>query len=369
MTVPDLSECIKALEDKIGGVVEISVVGPFDDGHYNLLVDNDPATVMADGSVECSTPVLKASLDKHFEPFVKAVARAANPRPKGKAKASPPDEGPNDLPRQDPPDEEPADKSFQSTEAAPAVETTEAATPKVQSGPAAPASVYDQIVKVFGHDLCEVMGETGTMKTIGLFAMAMSAAKAGKKVVYLDTENNCGPEGAEELRAAGVMYYYTPVLTEIDKIIMKDLALRKDDLIIIDSVGMPILRQYATLGQKQRGDALLMLIAWFGRLKELTFQNKSVAFVSNQQASEFGKTDSKERGDYRMGFGDKANYIPGCILLAKKSIDSPNGSKAVWQVWRVRRKGWGTKVFNITASDEGSTITMDPGYMQPKAVA
>lgn len=356
----ELSECIKAFEEKVCMVAVVSVVGPFEDGHYNLLVDNDPASIMADGSIECATPALKANLEKHFTPFIKFQAK--------NAKAAPPAEGPAALPKQDPPEEEPVSESFQ-PETAPAVEAPKTPAPQAQGGKAAPTTVYDQIVKVFGHDLCEVMGETGTMKTIGLFAMAMAAAKAGKKVVYLDTENNCGPEGADELRAAGVMYHYTPVLNDIDKIIMKDLAIRKDDLIIIDSVGMPILRQYATLGQKQRGDALLMLIAWFGKLKEITFQNKCVAFVSNQQASEFGKTDAKERGDYRMGFGDKANYIPGCILLAKKSLDSPTGSKAVWQVWRVRRKGWGTKVFNITASDAGSTITMDAGYMQPKAVA
>jgi hypothetical protein len=355
-----LADCIKAFESKVNGVAEVSVSGPFEDGHYNLLVDNEPALIMLDGTIECASVGLTASLAKHFAPYIRAQAK--------KAKAAPISEGPSELPKQDLPEEEPAG-DFRADEETPAVEVAQTPTPTVQGSAAATISVYGQIVKVFGHDLCEVIGETGTMKTIGLFAMAMAAAKEGKRVLYLDTENNCGPEGAEELKAAGVMYHYTPVLSEIDKIIMKDIAGRKDDLIIIDSVGMPILRQYATLGQKQRGDALLMLIAWFGRLKEITFQNKSVAFVSNQQASEFGKTDPKERGDYRMGFGDKANYIPGCILLAKKSVDAPGGSKASWNVWRVRRKGWGVKVFNITASDAGSTITMDPGYMTPKAVA
>jgi len=226
--------------------------------------------------------------------------------------------------------------------------------PKSSTG----SSIYDQIINEFGPDLLEVFGETGTMKSQGMVALAKQCAEAGKAVYYLDTENNISPKDVRMLREAGVNYHYTPVLKEIDDIFDKKLPNIKADVIIVDSVGMPVLRKFSAMSAHDRGTALLDIIKWLGVLKEWTYLNKSIAFVTNQPQSEFGKSNPAEKGDHRMPFGDKSNFIPGALLLAKKTLDSPQGSVAAFQVFRLRNRAWGEKIFEIKTDKNGSTIKM-----------
>lgn len=219
-------------------------------------------------------------------------------------------------------------------------------------------SIFDQIVAHFGPDLMEVFGETGTMKSQGMVALAKQCAEAGRKVYYLDTENNISPSDVEMLRKLGVNYHYTPVLREIDEIFDKKIPAIKADVIIVDSVGMPVLRKFSAMSAHDRGSALLDIIKWLGILKEWTYLNKSIAFVTNQPQSEFGKSSSQEKGDHRMPFGDKSNFIPGALLLSKKLLDSPQGSKAAFQVFRLRSHAWGEKIFEVTVDKNGPSIKM-----------
>ena len=228
--------------------------------------------------------------------------------------------------------------------------------------PAKPAptneSIFDQIIANFGPDLLEVFGETGTMKSQGMVALAKQCAGAGRKVYYLDTENNISPSDIKMLRSLGVNYQYTPVLKEIDEIFDKHIPPIKADVIIIDSVGMPVLRKFSSMSAHDRGSALLDIIKWLGILKEWTYLNKSIAFVTNQPQSEFGKTNPQEKGDHRMPFGDKGNYIPGALLLSKKLLDSQQGSKAVFQVFRLRSRAWGEKIFEVNVDKNGPSIKL-----------
>ena len=219
-------------------------------------------------------------------------------------------------------------------------------------------SIFDQIIAHFGPDLMEVFGETGTMKSQGMVALAKQCAEAGRKVYYLDTENNISPSDVEMLRNLGVNYHYTPVLREIDEIFDKKIPAIKADVIIVDSVGMPVLRKFSAMSAHDRGSALLDIIKWLGILKEWTYLNKSIAFVTNQPQSEFGKSSSQEKGDHRMPFGDKSNFIPGALLLSKKSLDSPQGSKAAFQVFRLRSHAWGEKIFEVTVDKNGPAIKL-----------
>jgi len=59
-----------------------------------------------------------------------------------------------------------------------------------------------------------------------------------------------------------------------------------------------------------------------------------------------------------MQFGDKSNFIPGALLLSKKSLDSPQGSKAAFQVFRLRSHAWGEKIFEVTVDKNGPAIKL-----------
>lgn len=331
----DLKECVDKFVEKVGQLVAVDAAGPSDEGAYILTVDGEVATVFKDGSVACDVEALKKNLDKHFAPYQRFAA--AN-------------NGPSDLPRgeEQQPEEEPA--PFQEPPTEEALETPVSAPSK--------DSIYDQIIDLYGPDLIEVFGESGNLKSKGFVALAMDAVKHGKKVLYLDTENNLSPAEKKAFAVAGVQYKYTPVMTQIGDIIMKTIPNTKADLVIIDSVGMPILRKFATLNAKQRGDALLELIAWLGSLKEWSFNNNGIALVSNQPASEFGKTNPNERGDNRFPFGDKGNFIPGHILLAKKDIDGEKKSSGHWLAFRSRCHGKMAKAFKIEVDNNGPTIAV-----------
>ncbi len=218
--------------------------------------------------------------------------------------------------------------------------------------------LFDRIMKKYSADLIEVYGDTGTLKSKGLVALALDTAKSGRSVYYLDTENNLMPPEVEALKAAGVVYKYTPVLSEINDIITKEIPSKVYKLIIIDSVGMPVLRKYASMGVNQRGEALLDIIAWLGVLKEYTYKNQALAFVSNQPQSEFGKSNASEKGMNLSPFGDKSNFIPGHLLRSVKTLDSQNGSKGQWLAFRSRAHAKLEKVFEISVTNDRSTITM-----------
>jgi len=221
-----------------------------------------------------------------------------------------------------------------------------------------PGSIYDQILYHFGPDLLEVFGETGTLKSKGMIAIALNAAQTGKHVYYLDTERNLSPRDVARLYEAGIKYEYTPILTQIDDKICKDIPGMDVDLVIVDSIGMPVLRRFASMNARERGDALLDIIKWLGVLKEWTFNHNAIAIVINQPQSEFGKTNPKEKGDYRMPFGDKGNYIPGALLLSKKTKDSSQGSAGVFQVYRLRDHAWGEPIFQVEVNNTGASIKM-----------
>lgn len=269
---------------------------------------------------------VKASSDKIRDAVVKAITEAIV------------------APADQPPIKEEKNKDQASPELSPSVPTSH--------------SIFDQITDRFGFDLLEVFGETGTLKSKGMVALALETAQSGKKVYYLDTENNLTPAEVKILKVAGVQYTYTPVLKQIAEIIEKRIPNCKADLLIIDSVGMPILRKYASMGVKDRGDALLDLIAWLGILKEWSFNNHALSFITNQPVSEFGKSDPKEKGDYRNPFGDKGNFVPGHILLSKKDADTKGQAKGRFVAFRSRALARGETVFNINVTNGEAKITI-----------
>jgi len=161
-------------------------------------------------------------------------------------------------------------------------------------------NLLELIQKYVGNDVLQVFGDTGAGKSKFCLETAREAIAAGKKVYYLDTERNLTDEDVASL--SGCTYKYTPILNEIDEIVQKLPAV---DVVILDSIGFPVLTKYARLSMKQKGDALLQLIAIFGDLKTWAYINNGVAIVTNQPESEFGK----ERGHIYRPFGDKSQLL------------------------------------------------------------
>ena len=208
-------------------------------------------------------------------------------------------------------------------------------------------TLLDLLQQYVGDDVMQVFGDTGTGKSKFALEVAREAIAAGKKVYYLDTERNLTTEDIASLK--GCDYKYTPVLDEIDKIVQKLPAV---DVVILDSIGFPVLTSYARLSMKQKGDALLKLIAIFGDLKIWAYRNNGVAVVTNQPESEF----NKEKGHIFRPFGDKSQFACKEIWKTEFEHRSPTETKVSIKSFRSRSMGQRTKITSLKITDAGVDV-------------
>ena len=208
-------------------------------------------------------------------------------------------------------------------------------------------TLLDLLQQYVGDDVMQVFGDTGTCKSKFALEVAREAIAAGKKVYYLDTERNLTTEDIDSLN--GCEYKYTPVLDEIDKIVQK---LPVVDVVILDSIGFPVLTSYARLSMKQKGDALLKLIAIFGDLKIWAYRNNGVAVVTNQPESEFGK----EKGHIFRPFGDKSQFACKEIWKTEFEHRSPTETRVSIKSFRSRSMGQRSKIASLKITDAGVEV-------------
>lgn len=214
-----------------------------------------------------------------------------------------------------------------------------------------PTPNLDFIYSIVGNDILEIFGETGSCKSKFVLSIALEALSKKQTVFYLDTERNLNNQDIEKL---GRSYTYDPIFQEIIKTI-DDLKNRsiKPKLVIIDSVGLPILTRFAKLSMKEKGDALLALIALMGDLKEYAYKNHAMVIVTNQPESEFNKLP----GTIRQPFGDKSCFVVKEIWKSEKISSKENSTRASIKSFRSRTTGAGTPIFTIEVTDKETKIT------------
>jgi len=207
-------------------------------------------------------------------------------------------------------------------------------------------SVIDMIRSFVGDDVLQMFGPTGSGKSKFALECARQALAEGLKVFYLDTERNLTDADIASLK--GCTYKYTPVLEEIDKACQN---IPNVDLVIIDSIGFPVLTRYARLNMKQRGDALLKMIAIFGDLKMWAYKNNGLAIVTNQPESDF----NKEKGHVIRPFGDKSQFA--CKEIWRTDIIKLGATtKSKIAAFRSRSVGHKTVIAHMEISDDGVSI-------------
>ena len=209
------------------------------------------------------------------------------------------------------------------------------------------SSLLNLIYSYVGNDVLQVFGDTGSGKSKFCLEAARQAIANGKKVYYLDTERNL--TDADVASLVGCQYKYTPVLDEIDQIVQH---LPTVDVVILDSIGFPVLTTYARLSVKQKGDALLKLIAIFGDLKTWAYKNNGIAIVTNQPESEF----NKEKGHIFRPFGDKSQFAAKEIWRTDIEIRNQTQTKILISAFRSRSKGHGSKIATMVITDKGVVV-------------
>ncbi len=208
------------------------------------------------------------------------------------------------------------------------------------------SKAFDFIKNIVGSDVLEVFGDTGTGKSKFVHALALEAMNSGKKVFFLDTERNLSSADISRLNGS---YRYTPIFDEIKKITQNLPAV---DLVIIDSVGLPILTKFARMSMKEKGNALLDLIALMGDLKEWAYRHNGMAVVTNQPESEFAKPENYER----KPFGDKSCFATKEIWHIETTHKDKNMTKSLVKAFRSRSMGKGTGILAVEITSQDTKI-------------
>lgn len=208
--------------------------------------------------------------------------------------------------------------------------------------------ILDCIKDIVGNDLCQIFGDTGEGKSKFVHAVAVEAINAGLNVFYLDTERNLG---AHDIEMLGANYQYTPKFSEMQRIVDN---LGSFDLVIIDSVGLPVLNMYAKMKMNEQGKALLNLIGMMGDLKVWTYDHKAIVIVTNQPESEF----NKEKGYERRPFGDKSLFNVKEVWKIRRDNKNGKTTKCTIASFRSRDLMKGTKIATMEITDTGVDIMM-----------
>ena len=200
------------------------------------------------------------------------------------------------------------------------------------------------IQKLTGYDIFEIFSDSGTGKSKIAIEIARNSIKHNHKVFYYDTEGNITEE---EAKVFGNNYRYDPTINGLINFRFPDV-----DLLIIDSVTYPFWIQFASMNLKQRGEALLNLHAFLGKLKEWCVKNKKVAIIVSQATSELGA----EREEERQPWGGKAFHIAKEIVKPELVYSEPNETLVKIVAYRMRRYGRGYEIADVLINNDGVNI-------------
>ncbi len=221
--------------------------------------------------------------------------------------------------------------------------------------------LLDIIYDLVEDDLVQFFGKTGTCKTSIAIQAALEARKEGKSVYYLDTEKNISRKKKTAMKSAGVIYTpYTPsnqtgeFRTINDLIALHDFIkkIQRVDLLVIDSLGLPMLSVFCEGNQKDQGLTLQRMILVSKYLKSYANKNKSLVIVINQPESDMNK-DPKT---VRRSFGDKSEFFYKELLNTFFVSKDEKETKVVVKTFRSRDYGQGYPLFTISVTADGMKV-------------
>lgn len=221
-------------------------------------------------------------------------------------------------------------------------------TPSGVKLPSAPTSNLLKVIKEdYEADILEIFGDSGACKTKLAVLLALEGKRDGKKVRFVDTERNLRKA---EIQALGDSYQYLPSISDIDGF-CKNLP-KEPEVIIIDSVGYPLLTEWARLTSEKKGEVLTKLIAWKGELKDWAINGNKLVIITNQPDSDFMKGK-----DYiNRPFGDKARFASKEIWVIERLGMQKGITRSAIRTFRSRIKGYGLDVAQIEVNDQGTII-------------
>lgn len=203
------------------------------------------------------------------------------------------------------------------------------------------------------NDTGLIYGDTGTGKSHICLGIIREAVKLGKKVAVLDTEGNYSANVKKWLEEH-TTYAYT---TNFKKVLEWAEDLKPGfDLIVLDSLGAPVLGAFALASLKERGEMLLRSEAIAYLLKTYAQENDCMVLVTTQPVSEMGKQRNFKTGELLKDLepaGGKTNFFWKEILRTEKTSTGTLKSTFELMVHRSRHMATGHKLATISLSNTG----------------
>jgi len=202
-------------------------------------------------------------------------------------------------------------------------------------------NLYMELLQLAGNDVIEIFGNSGSGKTSFAHEVINAAQKLtnpAKSIFYADDERNF------KEAPKGITYVYKPKWSDMYVELKKIDTSHKYDLIILDSLGAPILGEFASMDAKDRGQALLECSAVAYRLKYLSASRSCLVLILNQPESEFAKGK-----DYELEpFGDKHKFFVKEIWRSRRMDNSDiNTTWCNIEAFRSRMFGRGKILYSV----------------------
>lgn len=221
--------------------------------------------------------------------------------------------------------------------------------------------LLDIIYDLVEDDLVQFFGKTGTCKTSISIQAALEAREAGKSVYYLDTEKNISKKKKAAMKKAGVIYTpYTPSNSTGEFKTVNDLIalhefikkIQKVDVLIMDSLGLPVLSVFCEGRQNDQGLSIQKMINISKYLKSYANKNQSLVIVINQPESDMNKDPKTER----RSFGEKAEFFYKELWKTYFVEKTETKTTVVVKSYRSRDYGQGYALFTVEITENGVKV-------------
>jgi len=227
-----------------------------------------------------------------------------------------------------------------------------------------PLTSYDKLMQLVGAHAVQIFGEAGTGKSRLVAAIALEAQLTGRKVLYLDTEGSLPEDIVVDIEN---YEYIGPDLDGlIERVRLAKQQREQFDLLVIDSIGFPVLTSYASLPLDKRLGAILSLTNVFAdavrfarasKHEQLPAPDKkNLAIVTNQPVSEVVTFTKGIELDERDPFGGKLSFIPKLTLRTEVVERSQKRSVFKLVVHKARNIARGVALAEYTIDNEGVSI-------------
>lgn len=209
-------------------------------------------------------------------------------------------------------------------------------------------SLYARVKGMVGSDLLQIFGFSGSGKTTFALKLSEDASRYGR-VLYVDTEMNM----KEKPRIPGLEYCS---FDDFDSVYhsLRQLLSGSYRLVVVDSIGLPMLAKLAELRMDERGLVFQKAVNMVYRLKSYASLNDCLVLVTNQPESEFAKKDLS----YLEPFGGKTVYAFKEVWYSRVVSRDQKSTICVISSFRSRIYPYGRELFRM---EIGDTTRILPG--------